>query len=195
MKSDICSAKQNTLMRECLGAFVVLSLSFSASANPVVYRCGQEITNQPTDPQLCQPLNISQPTQIEGTRVQTSSQQVTRTGGTGASDVVEAAKPPASGVPTGTSAESQERKAKARTILEDEWQKLSAQYAELVQQYNRGKPPLQSGETMHQSSDQQRVTALKTQVQRVERDLQALQRELSRYGVHMAIPLNPATQK
>ena len=195
MNKLICHALKSKTARSYVCAIAWVSLAFSSVANSVVYKCGQEITNQPTDPQLCQPLNISQPTQIEGTRVQTSSQQVTRTGGTGASDVVEAAKPPASGVPTGTSAESQERKAKARTILEDEWQKLSAQYAELVQQYNRGKQPLQSGETMHQSSDQQRVTALKTQVQRVERDLQALQRELSRYGVHMAIPLNSATQK
>ena len=184
MNKYICPAMQGTTLRMCLGTFVLVSLAFSATANQVVYKCGQEITNQPTDPKLCQPLNISQPTQIEGTRVQTSSHKGT---GTAVMD--------ASVVQTAPAAESLERKAQARTILEDEWRKLSAQYAELVQQYNRGKPPLQSGETMHQSSDQQRVTALKTQVQRVERDLQALQRELSRYGVHMAIPLNPATQK
>jgi hypothetical protein len=150
----------------------------------VVYKCGQEITNQPIDPKLCQPLNISQPTQIEGTRVQTSSHK-----GVGAPVMG------ASVVQTGGSTDSLERKAQARTILEDEWQKLSAQYAELVQQYNRGKPTPLAGETMHQTNDPQRGMALKAQIQRVERDLQALQRELSRYGLQMASPLSAATSK
>ena len=41
-----------------------------ALADQAVYKCGQEITNQPNDPSQCQKLLISNPTQIEGTRVQ-----------------------------------------------------------------------------------------------------------------------------
>jgi hypothetical protein len=48
---------------------------------------------------------------------------------------------------------------------------------------------------MHQTNDPQRAMALKAQVQRMERDLQALQRELSRYGLQMASPLSAATSK
>lgn len=184
MNKYICPAMQGTSVRMCLGTFVLVSLALSATANQVVYKCGQEITNQPTDPKLCQPLNISQPTQIEGTRVQTSSHKGT---GTAVMD--------ASVVQTGPAADSLERKAQARTILEDEWRKLSAQYAELVQQYNRGKSTPLAGETMHQTNDPQRAMALKAQVQRMERDLQALQRELSRYGLQMASPLSAATSK
>jgi len=43
-----------------------------ALADQAVYKCGQEITNQPNDPSQCQKLLISNPTQIEGTRVQNS---------------------------------------------------------------------------------------------------------------------------
>ncbi len=184
MNTHIYQGLERLAARSCLCAFVMLSLAFSATANQVVYKCGQEITNQPTDPKLCQPLNISQPTQIEGTRVQTSSHKGTGTAVMGDSVVQ-----------TGPSAESLERKAQARTILEDEWRKLSAQYAELVQQYNRGKSTPLAGETMHQTNEPQRAMALKAQVQRMERDLQALQRELSRYGLQMASPLSAATSK
>jgi hypothetical protein len=195
MNSHIAQAFKSTTSWSCLCALVLLSLAFSATANQVVYKCGQEITNQPTDPKLCQPLNISQPTQIEGTRVQTSSHKGVGAPVRGASDVTEAVKSQASVVQTGGSTDSLERKAQARTILEDEWQKLSAQYAELVQQYSRGKPTPLAGETMHQTNDPQRGMALKAQIQRVERDLQALQRELSRYGLQMASPLSAATSK
>jgi hypothetical protein len=66
--------------------------------------------------------------------------------------------------------------------LEDEWQRLSAQHAELVQTYNRGQPLPLAGESVHQPNYQQRAQSLKVQLQRMERDLQALQRELGRYG-------------
>lgn len=184
MNTHIDQAWQSITSRRCLSTLVLLTLAFCATANQVVYKCGQEITNQPTDLKQCQPLNISQPTQIDGTRVQTSYHKVTGTAVMDAS-VVQA-------VP---SVESLERKAQARTILEDEWQKLSAQYAELVQQYNRAKPTTVSAETIHHANDPQRAMALKAQVQRVERDLQALQRELKRYGVQMASPVSAATSK
>jgi hypothetical protein len=188
-------ALKRMIARSCLCATVLLSLAFSVMANQVVYKCGQEITNQPTDPKLCQTLNISQPTQIEGTRVQTSAQKGMGTVAMGASELTESAKAQASVVQAGPSAESVERKSQARTILEDEWQKLSTLYTELVQQYNHGHPTPLAGETIRQTSYQQRAMALKAQVQRLERDLQALQRELSRFGVSMTSPLSAATSK
>ena len=141
--------------------------AFSAWAHQTVYKCGQEITNQPRDPVLCQALSTSQPTQIEGTRVQTTPPQ-----------------PPgiAAPAPIGSPLDAQDRQLQARTILEDEWQRLSAQHAELVQTYNRGQPLPLAGESVHQPNYQQRAQSLKVQLQRMERDLQALQRELGRYG-------------
>ena len=195
MNKLICHALKSKTARAYVCAIAWVSLAFSAMANSVVYKCGQEITNQPDDPKLCQELNISQPTQIEGTRVQSGSHKVMGPSTMGASDLTESVKVQANGLSAGPSAEALGRKSQARTILEDEWQKLSAQYAELVQQYNHGKPPPLAGETIHQTNYQQRAMALKTQVQRVERDLQALQRELSRYGLQMTTPLSAATPK
>ena len=163
-----------------------VSLASAALADQVVYKCGQEITNTPLDPQLCQALRISGPTQIEGTKVQGGAPQAS---GRTAFNAFDATLTPSSQTTANqvmTSMGSQERQQQARTILEDELQKLNAQYAELVRLYNRGQPQLLIDESVHQPSYQQRVVALKAQIQRVERDMQSLQRELVRSGKRMA---------
>lgn len=160
-----------------------------AVADQAVYKCGQEITNQPVDPKLCQQLNISQPTQIDGTRVQPTVQKVLGPSSTDKLEALDSTSMQPAVVQAGTANEASDRKVQARTILEDEWQKLTSQYTELVRNYNRGQPSPLPGESIHQPNYQQRTLALKSQLQRVERDLQALQRELSRYGVRMsAVP-------
>lgn len=171
----------------CLCLFALVLFAEVTFANQAVYKCGQEITNQPLDPKLCQQLNISQPTQIDGTRVQPLVQKGLNAISSDKSEASETSPLQVMPTQTGPMNEASDRKAQARTILEDEWQKLTDQYTELVRLYNRGQPSPLSGETVHQSSYQQRTLALKVQLQRVERDLQALQRELGRYGVRMSI--------
>jgi hypothetical protein len=82
--------------------------------------------------------------------------------------------------------EVHQRQAQARTILEDERQKLGIQYAELVRNYNLGQPALFKGETRTQKAYLERVASLKTNLLRIERDLQALHRELARYVAPLA---------
>ena len=142
-----------------------------ALANSAIYKCGQEVTNQPLDPQLCQKLETSAAVQIDGTRVQSLP--------TG-----QPPQPLSAGVQNKgaiTPAEQQQRQVQSRTILEDEWQKLSAQYADLVRIYKQGQPALIPGESAQSDSYKQRVQDMKLQLQRLERDKVALQRELSRY--------------
>ena len=165
-------------------ACAVWGLVFSVSAQHAVYKCGQEITNQPTDPQRCERLSLSQPTQIEGTRVQQMAPaQSTRTN-SGPTDILPTARSQDAVPHPSISPDPNNRKVQARTILEDEWQKLSAKYAELVHANSQARPsPLPGGAT--QSADELlRTNELKVQLQRVERDMQALQRELSRHGKH-----------
>ncbi|MEN9995866.1 MAG: hypothetical protein RL462_642 [Pseudomonadota bacterium] len=203
MTLPVKQVQQFAARQLCLLAFVfALAVPFAfasfasvALADQAVYKCGQEITNQPLDPKLCQQLHISQPTQIEGTRVQTKAQKELATRTSGPSETSENARTQAAALQAGASFDSPDRKAQARTILEDEWQKMSAQYAELVHLYNRGQPTPLAGETTHQANYQQRAMALKVQLQRVERDLHALQRELSRYGIHMTSPLSTLKSK
>ena len=144
-------------------------------ADQAVYKCGQELTNLPKNPELCQKLEISNSTQIEGTKVQNSSSinstpkpneaQVESTPGAQSSHQASHQTSPQT-----SPQEVHQRNTKARTILEDERQKLLKQQAELVQSHKQSQP------------DRQREAAFNTNLQRIERDLQALSRELARYA-------------
>ena len=88
-----------------------------AVADQAVYKCGQEITNQPVDPKLCQQLNISQPTQIDGTRVQPTVQTVLGTSSADKSEALETKLLQPAVVQTGAANDASDRKVQARTIL------------------------------------------------------------------------------
>ena len=133
-------------------------------AEQAVYKCGQELTNLPKNPELCQKLEISTPTQIEGTRVQNSSNF-------NSSFKSKEAQVESTPVAQTNPQDVHQRNTKARTILEDERQKLLKQQAELVQNHKQSQP------------DRQREAVFNTNIQRIERDLQALSRELARYAV------------
>ncbi len=150
-----------------------------AVADQTVYKCGQEITNQPVDPSQCQKLLISTPTQIEGTRVQNGqSPKLEKL----VSDTV------AVGISSAPSVvqEMHQRNAQARTILEDEWQKLSTRHAEMVRIFNGGQPALQEGESFQSPPYQRRVSEMQAQIERMSRDLMALKRELTRHPSNLA---------
>ena len=165
-------------------ACAVWGIVFSVSAQQAVYKCGQEITNQPTDPQRCERLSLSQPTQIEGTRVQQMAPAQSTKANNGPADALPTSRSQDAELQPTLSQDPNNRKVQARTILEDEWQKLSAKYAELVQAINQARPAPLPGGVTQSADDLLRANELKVQLQRVERDMQALQRELSRHGKH-----------
>lgn len=161
---------------------LLMALPLSAGiafADQTVYKCGQEITNQPNDPSQCQKLLISKPTQIEGTRVQNG--QSPKTASTVSDKLVE----PISITPNNPQ-EVHQRNTQARTVLEDEWQKLSARHAEMVRIFNGGQPALQDGETLQNPQYKRRASEMQTQIERMARDLMALKRELSRHPSNLA---------
>lgn len=182
MTSLAMRTKTSSILVTTLCAWLLGGLSFSAWASQTIYQCGQEITNQPHDPKLCQALRISQPTQIEGTRVQ---QVPTPTLKSAPSGGWSSPAPQPSGVGfdlSQSSGDASNRQVQMRTILEDEWQKLSVQYAELVRRSGGGQAAASAGEAKHASGDAQGAQDIKDQLQRLARDMQALQRELNRYG-------------
>ena len=161
---------------------LLMALPLSAGiafADQTVYKCGQEITNQPNDPSQCQKLLISKPTQIEGTRVQNGQSPKT------ASTVFDKLVEPISITPNNPQ-EVHQRNTQARTVLEDEWQKLSARHAEMVRIFNGGQPALQDGETLQNPQYKRRASEMQTQIERMARDLMALKRELSRHPSNLA---------
>jgi hypothetical protein len=150
-----------------------------ALADQAVYKCGQEITNQPNDPSQCQKLLISNPTQIEGTSVQNgqSPKPVSAVSGTAAERI---------SIPPTKPQDALQRNVQARTVLEDEWQKLSAKHAEMVRVFNGGQPALQEGESLQNPQYKRRVADMQIQIERMARDLMALKRELSRHTSQLA---------
>ena len=150
-----------------------------ALADQAVYKCGQEITNQPNDPSQCQKLLISNPTQIEGTRVQNgqSPKPVSAVSGTAVERI---------SIPPTKPQDALQRNVQARTVLEDEWQKLSAKQAEMVRVFNGGQPALQEGESLQNPQYKRRVAEMQIQIERMARDLMALKRELSRHTSQLA---------
>ena len=150
-----------------------------ALADQAVYKCGQEITNQPNDPSQCQKLLISNPTQIDGTRVQNSQspKPVSAATGTAAERI---------SIPPNNPQEALQRNLQARTVLEDEWKKLSAKHAEMVRVFNGGQPALQEGESLQNPQFKRRVADMQIQIERLARDLMALKRELSRHTSQLA---------
>ena len=150
-----------------------------ALADQAVYQCGQEITNRPNDPGQCQKLLISNPTQIEGTRVQNgqSPKPASAVLGTAAERI---------SIPPNNPQDALQRNVQARTVLEDEWQKLSAKHAEMVRVFNGGQPALQEGESLQNPQYKRRVADMQIQIERLARDLMALKRELSRHTSQLA---------
>ena len=150
-----------------------------ALADQAVYQCGQEITNRPNDPSQCQKLLISNPTQIEGTRVQNaqSPKPVSAVSGTAVERI---------SITPNNPQDALQRNVQARTVLEDEWQKLSAKHAEMVRVFNGGQPALQEGESLQNPQYKRRVADMQIQIERLARDLMALKRELSRHTSQLA---------
>jgi len=162
-----------------LGGLALADQTGAPMMDQSVYKCGQEITNQPNDPRQCQKLLISSPTQIEGTRVQTGLSSKP------AMTVTDAPVERSSNTPS-MAQDVHQRNAHARTTLEDEWQKLSTRHAEMVRSFNGGQPALQPGESLQSTPYKRRTAEMQTQIDRLSRDLMALKRELTRHTSNVA---------
>ena len=126
-------------------------------AQSAVYRCGQDYTNTPVDAQRCERLALPSVTVIPGTQVQAPA-------------ALAAASSPAS--MRVDDAPQRQRDAMARTIVVAELDKARAQHAQLMQAW-RQLPPA-AGPQPPQARE------LKAAIDRVERDIDSLQRELAR---------------
>ena len=175
--------------------FLLLTAGMAAQAQQAVFRCGQEYTNAPRDPALCEPLVPQSITVINGTR--TAPQPITIQRPMPAALPTRSSKPEWAGaesasagqpytpsVPARTpDVQQSERDAQARTILTQELDKARAQLAQLVQSYNHGEPEMWSTETRNHQKYLDRVAEMKAAIERTQRDIDSLQRELTRRPV------------
>lgn len=174
----------------------LLLTSEPAQAQQAVYRCGQEYTNAPREPALCEPLAPQAITVINGTRPVPQLQPQTTTALPKRSAPAEpvatapaaAAQPRTPAVPSSLRDVQQgERDAQARTILMQELDKARAQLAQLVHSYNLGEPEKWASETRNHQKYLDRVAEMKAAIERTERDIDSLQRELARRPVHTSV--------
>jgi hypothetical protein len=166
-----------------------LSAALSAQAQQAVYRCGQEYTNAPREPALCEPLAPQAITVISGTRPTPSPAAAavpkrSSPAEPGAAAPELAGQPRTPAVPARTpDVQQSERDAQARTIVMQELDKARAQLAQLVQSYNQGEPEKWAAETRNHQKYLDRVAEMKAAIERTERDIDSLQRELARRPV------------
>lgn len=154
----------------CLG----LSSSYSAAAQAVIYRCGHEYTHAPRDISQCQRLAEQAVTVISGVRPPSAHTAVAPNGPV--SDEVRTKVEPVRAV----TALQSERDAQVRTVLDQELVRLQQQHQHLVHEYNLGMPAKWAAEQSDPLPYPRRVAALKAAIDRAERDIDSLQRELAR---------------
>ena len=149
-------------------------LCSSAWAQEAIYRCGNEYTNAPVDVSRCERLAAQAVTVIPGVRpLSVPSAQAAQ-----ASASEAARSPPAQPLVERTLAQK-ERDAQARTILVRELEKVQKQHQVWVQTYNQGAPEKLASELAAPITYTERVAALKAAIDRAERDINSLQRELA----------------
>jgi predicted lipid-binding transport protein (Tim44 family) len=162
--------------------FYVLSLlclaSGLVSAQDVIYRCGNEYTNNVSQAKAkgCKPVDGSGVTVIHGTRP------------SGGNAAAAAAKPKpasssASSAPAPARSDSAAQKARdsdARAILQGELNKAQARLAELKAEYNDGNPVRTALELRNPQGYPERVAKLKADITRQESDIAGIKRELDR---------------
>ena len=135
-----------------------LMLAWNAGAQDRIYRCGNEYTN--TLPEG----NRSHCKLLEGGEV----------------TVVPA--PPRPVAMNKPEPELRGQPSEARQILEAELRKARTKRDELLADFNNGEPEKMGSESRNHQKYLDRVAAMKSAIDRVEQDIQGIQRELLRYG-------------
>lgn len=162
-----------------------LGLSWSVQAQEVIYRCGQEYTNAPRDIARCERLPDQAVTVIPGLRPQTARQAM----GSDTPALAPALAPDLgesrvkSEPAQAATVPQSERDVQARTILAQELERMQKQHQALVQAYMQGEPAKLVAEASAPQKYQERVAAIKAAIERTERDIDSVQRELARRPV------------
>lgn len=148
---------------------VALVFAAGASAQGKIFRCGNTYTNDEAQAKAmgCKPVVGGNVTVVEGTRPH------------GAESPVKPVVAPGSRIGSG---EQKARDAEARAILEAELKKAEARQAELQKEYNGGEPDKLGPETKNHQKYLDRVAGLKEAIERNERDIEGLRREIGRTG-------------
>jgi hypothetical protein len=178
-----------------VGVWGLVVLTAPVVAQEVIYRCGNEYTNAPRAGVLCEQLATQAVTVISGTRPVAATQRpnpgVEPAPKAGSSVLKPAALPPSGEPLRQTNPAQSERDAQARDIVSLELTKAREQLAQLQQAYQQGEPEKWASESRNHQKYLDRVAGLKAQIERTERDIDSLQRELARRPLSPKMAQNP----
>lgn len=136
-----------------------------ASAQDKIYRCGNEYTNNVSDAKArgCKLVEGGNVTVLQATKPAAAP----------------AATSPAN-APKVSDADQKARDSDRRAILQDELRKAEGKLAELRKEYNGGAPQKSALELRNTQVYQDRVTELKSNMDRAQADVDGIRRELDR---------------
>jgi hypothetical protein len=161
------------------------ALAFAAPglAQTKIFRCGNTYTNDEAQAraQNCKLVEGGNVTVVTGTRVNGGAAAASEGTRTRRSENVATA--PQSAGSGGQRVDAGEQKARdndARAILEAELKKAEARQSELLQEYNNGDPEKLGPEHRNHQKFLDRVAELKAAIERNEKDIAGLKRELGR---------------
>jgi len=162
--------------RYALIPFAVLACVAAASAQTTIYRCGNTYTNDRAEAasKNCKAVEGGNVTVVQGTKVNGAA-----SGGSTSVASAPQLAPRASGQRV-DAGDQKARDNEARSILESELRKAEARQAELQRDYNNGQPELLGPEHKNHQKYLDRVADMKAALDRNERDIQGIKRELAR---------------
>lgn len=153
--------------------FLLLGACGLAHAQQPVYRCGHEYTNAPQEPSRCEPLAPQAVTVIPGTRVQDRPAAAAP-----ASVPALAAQAQQPGAAAGPA--QKQRDEMARQVLAAELEQARQRHLKLQEEYQQAASARPPSQTQSPQSHTQPLAQLKAAVERSQRDIESLQREMLR---------------
>jgi hypothetical protein len=156
----------------------ILAFTNSAQAQGRIWRCGNTYTNDEAmaRSQGCKPMEGGNVTVVQGTKPHA---------GASAGKGVSVATAPQTSGSAGQRVEASEQKARdaeARGILEAELKKAESRQSDLRKEYNNGEPEMLGPEHRNHQKYLDRVAELKAALERNEKDIEGLKRELGRFS-------------
>lgn len=165
----------------------VLAFSGHALAQGKIWRCGNTYTNDEAHARAnaCKEVVGGNVTVVMGTRINGANAAAAPAAGVNAArEGTRVANAPQSAAPQAgqrvDAADQKARDGEARTILEAELKKAEARQAELLKEYNNGEPEKLGPEHRNHQKYLDRVAEMKAALDRNERDIAGLRRELNR---------------
>lgn len=158
--------------RYALIPFAAFAFVVGAYAQTAIYRCGNSYTNDKAEASAknCKLVEGGNVTVVQGTRLSGAAKGVSV-----------ATAPQTAASPQRVEAGDQKaRDADARAILEAELKKAETRHAELLREYNNGEPERMGPEHKNYQKYLDRVADLKAAIERNEKDIAGLRRELGR---------------